>query len=210
MFMDITQDETNQQYNTRQHYDILQELGDCYCSEGDYEHAKIYYEKAAVLEPDEPSPYVGLGVVALQNNQLEDACAAFNVACRLDATCAKAYAGLGMAAQQKNDYKRAFDMYLKSLELDGENLIGLLGLFQTSCQMGSFGQVTHYLELYLDMHPGDTSVMYPLAALYMKDGKIEASKNILHDILVLDPGNTDAVNLLEEIEHNLAATQQVS
>ena len=114
-----------------------------------------------------------------------------------------------MAAQQKNDYLCAFEMYLKALELDGENMIALLGLFQTSCQMGSFEQVTRYLELYLGMHPGDTSVMYPLAALYVKDGKMEASKTVLQNILVLEPGNTDAANLLEEIEHNLAQSQQI-
>jgi len=207
--MDVTRKDINQQHDSTQHYEILQELGDCYCSMGDYSRAKQYYENAAILGPDEASPYVGLGVVALQNNELEDARMAFQVACRLDSTCAKAYAGLGMAAQQKNDYRYAFDMYLKSLELDSENLIGLLGLFQTSCQMGSFEQVTHYLKMYLDMHPGDTSVMYPLAALYMRDGKIEESQCILRDILILDPDNKDAANLLEEIEHNLAQAQSV-
>lgn len=206
--MEITPN-NNEQHDSTQHFEILQELGDCYCSVGDYERAKQYYEKAAVLGPDEASPYVGLGVVALQNNQFDDAVIAFHVACRLDAKCAKAYSGLGMVAQQNNDYRRAFDMYLKSLELDSENMIALLGLFQTSCQMGSFGQVTHYLELYLDMHPGDTSVMYPLAALYMKDGKMDASQNILRDILVLEPDNKDAANLLEEIEHNLAQIPNV-
>jgi tetratricopeptide (TPR) repeat protein len=204
--MEITPDNM-EQHDSTQHYDILQELGDCYCSVGDYERARQYYERAAVLGPDEAAPYVGLGVVALQNNQLEDAITAFQVASRLDTKCAKAYAGLGMAAQQNNDYRRAFDMYLKSLELDSENMIGLLGLFQTSCQMGSFEHVTHYLELYLEMHPGDTSVMYPLAALYMKDGKIMGSQNILRDILVLDPNNTEAANLLEEIEHSIAQAQ---
>ena len=205
--MDITPNNI-EQHDSTQHYEILQELGDCYCSTGDYVRARQYYEKAAVLGPDEAAPYVGLGVVALQNNQLEDAITAFHVACRLDMNCSKAYAGLGMAAQQKNDFRHAFNMYLKSLELDSENMLGLLGLFQTSCQMGSFEQVTHYLELYLDMHPGDTSVMYPLAALYMKDGKVEASQNILRDILVLDPNNSDAANLLEEIEHNLAHSRK--
>ena len=206
--MEITPN-SNEQHDSTQHYEILQELGDCYCSLGDYERAKQCYEKAAVLGPDEAVPYIGLGVVALQNNQLDDAITAFHVACRLDAKCAKAYAGLGMAAQQKNDYHCAFEMYLKALELDGENMIALLGLFQTSCQMGSFEQVTRYLELYLGMHPGDTSVMYPLAALYVKDGKMEASKTVLQNILVLEPGNTDAANLLEEIEHNLAQSQQI-
>jgi len=180
--MDITQNNIDEQHDSTQHYEVLQELGDCYTSVGNYTQAQQCYEKAAVLSPDEAGPYVGLGVVALQKNLLDDAEIAFRVACRLDANCAKAYAGLAMVAQQRADYKQAFEMYLKSLELDTDNLIALLGLFQTSCQMGSFSKVIHYLETYLNMHPGDTSVMFPLAALYMKDGKLEESKKILLDI----------------------------
>jgi len=111
-------------------------------------------------------------------------------------------------AQQRADYKQAFEMYLKSLELDSDNLIAILGLFQTSCQMGSFAKITHYLELYLNMHPGDTSVMFPLAALYMKDGRLEQSKTTLLDLLSLNPNNSDAANLLEEVEHSLAQIKQ--
>jgi tetratricopeptide (TPR) repeat protein len=206
--MDITQNDVDQQHDSTQHYEALQEMADCYVSVGNYEQAQKYYEKAAVLSPDAPDPYIGFGVVALQNNQLDDAEIAFKIACRLDADCAKAYAGLGMAAQQKSDYKQAFEMFLKSLELDTENLISLLGLFQVSCQMGSFAQITHYLEVYLDMHPGDTSVMFPLAALYMKDGRFEESKKVLLDVLTLDENHKDAANLLEEVEHSLAQENQ--
>ena len=206
--MDITHNNVDQQHDSTRHYEALQEMGDCYASVGNYKLAQKYYEKTAVMEPDAPDPYVGLGVVALQNNQLDDAEIAFKVACRLDSNCAKAYAGLGLTAQQRTDYKQAFEMYLKSLELDTENLIALLGLFQTSCQMGSFAQVTHYLEVYLNMHPGDTSVMFPLAALYMKDGKFEESKKVLLDVLTLDKNHKDAANLLEEVEHSLAQENQ--
>ena len=206
--MDITHNNVDQQHDSTQHYEALQEMGDCYASVGNYKQAQKYYEKAAVLEPDAPDPYVGLGVVALQNNQLDDAEIAFKIACRLDSNCAKAYAGLGLTAQQKTDYKQAFEMYLKSLELDTENLIALLGLFQASCQMGSFAQVTHYLDIYLNMHPGDTSVMFPLAALYMKDGRFEESKKVLLNILALDESHKDAANLLEEVEHSLAQESQ--
>jgi tetratricopeptide (TPR) repeat protein len=202
--MDITHNNVDEQHDSTQHYEVLQELGDCYTSIGDYEQAQQYYEKAAVLSPDEPGPYVGLGVVALQKNLLDDAEIAFRVACRLDVDCAKAYTGFAMIAQQKADYKHAFEMYLKSLELNTDNLIALLGLFQTSCQMGSFAKVIHYLKVYLNMHPGDTSVMFPLAALYMKDGNFEESKKILMDLLTLDANHKDAANLLEEVEHNLA------
>ena len=206
--MDITHNNVDQQQDSSQHYETLQEMGDCYASVGNYKQAQKYYEKAAVLSPDAAAPYVGLGVVALQNNQLDDAEIAFKVACRLEAKCAKAYAGLGLTAQQRTDYKQAFEMYLKCLELDTENLIALLGLFQASCQMGSFAQVTHYLEVYLKMHPGDTSVMFPLAALYMKDGRFEESRKVLLDVLALDGNHKDASNLLEEVEHSLAQKNQ--
>jgi len=207
-FYNKSQNENSQQDDTTQHYEALQELGDCYNSVGNYIQAQQSYEKAATLAPDESGPYVGLGVVALQKNLLDDAEIAFRVACRLDCNCAKAYAGLAMVAQQRADYEKAFKMYLKSLELDSNNLIALLGLFQTSCQMGTFAKVTYYLEVYLNMHPGDTSVMFPLAALYMKDGRYEQSKKLLVDLLVLDPDNADAANLLEEVEHNLAKARQ--
>ncbi len=207
-FYNNSQNESHQQDDVTQRYEVLQELGDCYNSVGNYTQAQQSYEKAATLAPDEPGPYVGLGVVALQRNLLDDAEIAFRVACRLDNNCARAYAGLAMVAQQRADYEQAFKMYLKSLELDSENLIALLGLFQTSCQMGTFAKVIYYLEVYLNMHPGDTSVMFPLAALYMKDGRFDLSKELLMDLLVLDPDNKDATNLLEEVEHNLAQKRQ--
>ncbi len=201
--MDITQNNIDQQHDSTQHYEVLQELGDCYASVGDYVKAQKYYERAAILAPDEAGPYVGLGVVALHENLHDDAETAFKIACRLDKNCAKAYAGLGMTAQQRADYKQASEMFLKCLELDTDNLIALLGLFQTSCQMGSFEKVTYYLEVYLNMHPGDVSVMFPLAALYLKDGRLEESRKVLLDLLTLDSCHKDAANLLEEVEHSL-------
>ena len=195
--------------DTTQHYTALQELGDCYACVGEYEQTQQCYEKAAGLEPDEPWPYVGLGVVALQSGQVEDAEIAFRVACRLDRKCSRAYAGLAMVAQEEEDHKKAFEMYLKCLELDTDNLTALLGLFQASCQMGSFAQVIHYLEVYLEMHPGDVSVMFSLAALYTREGRFEHSMEMLQSILALDPENSDAANLMEEVQHSLAGSRQV-
>jgi len=186
-----------------QHYDVLRELGDCHTSVGNYSEAQRYYEKAAALEPDEAGPYVGLGVAALQVSKLEDAEIAFRVACRLDPKCAKAYTGLAMVAQQRGECSQSFDFYMRSLELDTDNITALLGLFQVSCTMGSFAKVTHYLEVYLQMHPGDKSVMFALAALYLKDGRTEQSKGMLLDLLALEPMNQDASSLLEEVEHML-------
>lgn len=207
--MDVSQKNITEENDSTQHYEVLQELGDCYTSVGSYAKAQQCYEKAAELGPDEAGPYVGLGVLALQKNLLDDADIAFRVACRLDTHCARAYAGIAMVAQEKGHFKEAFESYLKCLELDTDNLTALLGLFQTSCQMGSFAQVIHYLELYLNMHPGDTSVMFSLAALYMKDGRLARAQRILQDVLIFEPDNREAANLLEEVEHGLAQTREM-
>ncbi|MHC4126364.1 MAG: tetratricopeptide repeat protein [Planctomycetota bacterium] len=207
--MDITENKNIEQNNVRQRYEVLLELGDCYTSVGNLEQAKSCYEKATSLGPDEAGPYVGLGVIALQNELLEDAEVAFRVACRLDRNCSKAYAGLAMVEQQRGNDKQAFEMYLKCLDIDTENLTALLGLFQTCCHMGSFAKIIHYLEEYLNRHPGDISVMFTLSALYMKEKRLDKSKILLLDILSLDSENKDAANLLEEVEHNLAQTKQL-
>jgi hypothetical protein len=46
--------------------------------------------------------------------------------------------------------------------------------------------------------------MFALAALYLKDGRPAESRNMLLDLLALEPTNEDATNLLEEVDHCLA------
>ena len=188
----------------QQHFEVVQELGDCHTQLGEYEQARDCYEQAALLEPDEAGPYVGTGVIALQQGKLDDADIAFRVAIRLDPCSSRAYAGQAMIQQQKGRMQEAFDSYLRCLDIDTDNMTALLGLFQVSCQMGSFGRVIDYLNTYLKMHPSDVSVMFCLATLYMKDQQIVQAEQLLRDILTVEPQNTDAQNLLEEAEHILA------
>ena len=189
-----------------QHYEVLKELGDCYTSLAEYSRAKEQYEQAAQIAPDEAMPYVGLGVIEFQQGKLDDAELAFKVAKRLDPACSRAFCGLAMIQQQRANYSQALELYLKCLELDSENLTALLGLFQTSIQMGSFSKVIHYLELYLNSHPADLAVMFCLATLYDRDRRLHDARKLLLDILAFTPENTDAANLLEEVEHKLASS----
>lgn len=190
-----------------QHYQAMKELGDCYTALLDFDQARECYRQAATLAPDAPGPYVGLGVIAIQAEQLQDARAAFEVARKLDANCAEAYGGLAMIHQQQKDHQAAFEMYLRCLELDIDNLVALLGLFQTSCQMGTFCKIIHYLEAYLDRHPGDTSVLFCLASLYAKEGRLDEARQSLQTVLILEPDKSQAADLLTEIEQELARMQ---
>ncbi len=208
--MDKVREGGNEENGRNLYYEYLQKLGSYYTSINDFGQAQRCYEQAASLGLDEPQSYIALGVIALQKNLLDDAEIAFRVACRLDPGCAKAQTGLAMVYQQRRDYQQAFEQYMKCLELDGDNITALLGLFQTSCQMGSFGKIIFYLQEYLKIHPGDTAVLFSLAALYIKDDQLERSRQILMDVLAIDRANQDAANLLEEVEHNLAQQNQAA
>lgn len=191
-------------HGATQRYELVRDMGDCYTQLGDYEQARQCYQQAATLAPDEAAPYLGTGVIALQQGRLEDAELAFRVALRLDRQSGRAWAGLAMIRQQTGALQEAFDAYLRCLDLDSDNLTALLGLFQVSCQMGSFGRVIEYLRVYLDLHPADTAVMFCLATLYVKERKPQQARRLLMDILIFEPDNADARNLLEEVEHQLA------
>ncbi len=185
-------------------FDTLQELGDRYALVGNDERAHRCNERAASRRPDAAEPYVGMGTVLLSQSQLSDAELSFRVARRLDFRCSAAYSGLALVFQKRGNYERAFEMFLKSLELDSDNLEALLGLFQSSCQLGSFAKVIYYLELYLQLHPNDTSVMFSLAAFYVKEDNFVNARRMLLEILHRYPSDVDACDLLEEVQHRLS------
>lgn len=187
-----------------QHYEVLKELGDCHASLGNYDRARQCYEEAALLAPKKPGPIIGLGVVGIQTGGLDQAERAFHQALEIDPECGEAYGGLAMIYQRRRDYSRAFDMYLACLNKDVDNLVALFGLFQTSCQMGSFAKVIHYLEVYLGLHPDDTSVLFCLATLYARDGRLCDAAQALETVLALESDNADAAGLLNDIHRKQA------
>ena len=182
-----------------QHYNIIKELADCYAISGQLEQAADHYKLAAELAEDKPDPHVGLGTVAIQAGMFEQAEDEFKRARRIDPSCAEAYGGLAMVYQRIRDYPAAIEMYLKCMELDTDNLVALLGLFQTSCKLGTFEKIIHYLEIYLNKHPGDTAVMFCLASLYAREDRLEDAREILLNLLALEPDKSQAVELLEQI-----------
>ncbi|MFP4107174.1 MAG: tetratricopeptide repeat protein [Phycisphaerae bacterium] len=189
-----------------QHYRILKETADCHAALGQPERAEDFYRQAAAIQPELPDAHVGLAVLYLQTERHEESEQAFRAAVQLEPRCAEALAGLAMIHQRNGNATAAFEMYLKCLELDTDNLVALLGLFQTSCEMGSFAKIIHYLEIYLERHPGDTSVLFCLATLQAREGQLEQAHSRLLDVLALEPDKAEAIELLQQVEDALPAT----
>ncbi len=136
--------------------------------------------------------HVDLGASALGEGRTQEAAAAFEKACALKGDCFRAACGLAEVYRQGDDFPRAFQAYLKCLDLDGTSLPALLGLFQTSLASGSLAAVRQYLELNLEVTPGDTAIMFCLASLYLRHNRLEDAKKVLTDLLILDPAYRQA------------------
>ncbi len=188
---------------TRNHYTILKQLADCHAAVGDCPQAERHYRAAAALSPEHAEPYIGLGTLALQQRQVDRAEQFFQTARRREPDCGGAYGGLAMVHQHRLEHAEAFEMYLKCLELDGDNLVALLGLFQTSCRMGSFSKLIHYLEVFLERHPADTSVLFCLATLQARQGLPEQTQQNILKVHALEPDKQQAAELLGELEDAL-------
>lgn len=199
----VQQNELDEYRQQRRAYEELKEMADCYIAVENYAQAQRCYRQAAVLGPNEAGPFMGLGVVAMQNNQYDEAMRAFQTASTIKPDCSEAFSGMAMIHQEQGRYPQAFEMYLKCLELDSDNMLGLLGLFQSSCQMGTFLKIIHYLELYLDGHPSDHSVLFCLGTLYAREGMLIRAKQALLTVLASDDDKIEARKLLEEVDCKL-------
>jgi tetratricopeptide (TPR) repeat protein len=182
------------------HYQIFTQLADCYAALNDYQNSENYYHTAVTLVSDRAEAYLGLGTLAMRRQQFDRARAFFQMAGDFHPDCSEAYGGLAMVHQHRKEYDKAFDMYLKCLELDTDNLVALLGLFQTSCEMENFSKIIHYLEIYLEGHPSDTSVLFCLASLYAKEGRFADATEAVAKVLVLEPNKPEAAELLAELK----------
>jgi len=186
------------------HSSILIQMGDCYAVSSDNELAERHYRAASALSPALAAPYVGLGAMALQVGQFEQALQFFETAAELQPDCGEAYGGLAIIHQKRQDYSAAFEMHLKCLELDTDNLVALLGLFQASCEMGTFSKIIHYLEVYLTRNSTDTSVLFCLATLYAREGRLSEARRVTLQILAQEPEMEGAANLLAKLNDTLA------
>ncbi|MCY2931664.1 MAG: tetratricopeptide repeat protein [Planctomycetota bacterium] len=183
------------------HYDRLKDMGDCCTVAGDLGQAQHHYSQAIECQPERAEAYVGLGAVALAQARPRDAKRHFQLAVALNARCPEAYAGLALIYHDEQDYRAAFDMYLRCLDLNGDHLLALLGLFQVSCQMGTFEQIIRYLKLYLQHHGDDVAVLFCLATLHARGGALKAAREVALRVLALDPAHSEAIALLHRIQH---------
>jgi len=173
----------------------------------DYEQASKDYAEVCRLEPLNPRPFIGLGVLALRVNDFENAQTAFETACRLDPASPKALCGLAAAHHLQARPQMAAAMYRRCLELDEDNLTALLGLLEIANDTKQFDTLPPLLRQYISRHPDDVAVRLCLAAAYLNQNLPAPAHKVLLEILTINHQNAAASAIIEEFENIRLNTQ---
>jgi len=180
----------------------LRQCADTYLDDGRLSLARQSYLQALKLTENNQSwPYIGLGVIGLELNDLDEAEMAFIAASQCEDICTQAYCGLARVYQLRGLFEDAEAVYDTALKIEPGNLVTITGLFRLCRQSGKFEAIVDCLGRYLKRHPDDIQMMLCLASLYYgKADKPNLAVVLAERVLELDPGNRDATLILDCID----------
>ena len=179
-------------------YEINKELGECYLFMGELDKAESYYHKAAGSNGVHPDPYLGLATIAVQRGDLDQALAMYQKAEDI-ASSDKSLAGIALVSAQQGQEAKAFDLYLKALTVNPENIVALFGLVQVSHVLGRTAEAIAPLAQFLELNPGKTEVRYALSGCLAACGRKDEAREHLGMLLETDPSNASAAELLAQL-----------
>jgi tetratricopeptide (TPR) repeat protein len=180
--------------------EILARLGNCFMQLQDPSNAEHNYKKSLELNSDGYVAGVGLGVLELQLNKLNDSIKRFTVLSEKYPDSDKVFSGLGMAYKESRNIKKSIDSFNMALSINIENKSAMSNLLELSYNQNSFDLVEMAMKKYLKINPANTDILIGLAGILFKTNRIDDSRDILSKILEINPIHEDAKDMFNQIE----------
>ena len=174
--------------------------GECLGSIGQTLEADLEF---AATETDPLYGYralTGRGAIAAWLQRWHEAAAFFKRAVMIKPDHDAALAGLGICASNTSSAQTAWDWYIKALEVNCENMQALLGVVQLGFSLNKLPEMEAAILKFLDYNPVNLSLMYSLAGCYYRQGKTVEAEGECRKILLFEPENVFALELLEKIK----------
>ncbi len=161
---------------------------DIYSSEGRTEKAIETYQNALELAPYR---------INLKTKIIE-----LYIKIGLYGEAVKQYLELAHDYLYKDDLEKAKGYFLNAIEIDRQNIPGLLGLSEIAEKNDDLDEAIVYLKNALNVAPDNNKVLLRYSELLIKKNMIDEAKEILIRMLKLYPFNTEAKRLLGNIYLN--------
>lgn len=179
--------------------EILRLVGDCFTKLGDAKSGHEAYEKAIALHPKHAKAYIGLGTIALMQQENNQAIILFQKAVGFSPSDDMANLGLGLAFQGLEEFHEAEKWILKALTLNPVSTFGIYTLMSIAGRTKRYEHTRDALERYLQLVPQDANMMYALAGIYFGAGRRDDASKLVDSILAGNPQDSRALDLKNQL-----------
>ena len=186
---------------------LIVEMGDCFANLARLSEASVIYDEIIAYHPVNVKALLGRGVVALMQNDFNNAELLFSRAGSVEPNNSKVLCGLGMARFGQGRQSEAFELFKQTLEVDPENITALHELTKASYVLERYDEASHYTQRYLMYHPHETDFLFSLAGLYYKQGSFREAMDTLERLLIISPGYEGAAELMVKAQGESASSR---
>jgi glycosyltransferase involved in cell wall biosynthesis/Tfp pilus assembly protein PilF len=177
--------------------------------DGDLGAAALIYERVLNENPACARALCGKGALIADAQRWPEAKALFEEALRVEPGYDVALAGLGLCAMVGNQEETAFDFFMQAAKRNPENHRAIFGVLQLGYPLRRFGEIENLLNAYLELHPASIDMLYSLAGVLFKQGKVSQARLEVEKILLFEPQNERALELQKIILDQQIASNPV-
>lgn len=185
-------------------FETWQLLGNCMARLNRAEEAERAYLNAAESDGTSERPFLGLGSVAMLQENWTAAQYGFLAALSRNPQTMRAEFGLGISLAARNRHDEAIKHFKKVLSNEPHNSEAAYYLYRSSMVMGAPQQAITALAQYLEANPTDTDFWFHLAGALWKAGSFDEAIETCRRVLDMNPEYPGAESTLRFMEQHVA------
>jgi tetratricopeptide (TPR) repeat protein len=196
--------------STRQtpYVQALQELGNLYYDQANYDKAAAVYRKILTFRPDDLTAHYNLATILIRGREVELAKEHLSRVVETDETWLDAALNYGLTARLLGQYEEAEKEYQGILESIPNSMDALIGLGLIHSAREEKEKAAQFFNQAKDQHSERSEPYYYLGQLALEEGKDVEAQSMFERCLLLDPGNEYAAMSMVEIDFRKGQWEQ--
>ncbi|MBU1638474.1 glycosyltransferase [bacterium] len=185
-------------------FEAWQTLGNCYARLNQAEEAEKAYLEAVRLNDNSERPYLGLGSVAMLQQNWIAAQYGFMAALAKNPKTTRGEFGIGISLAARNKHEEALDHFKSVMDAEPDNVEALFYLYRSAMESDNPLKALDPLEKYVLSHPNDKEFLYHFCGVLWKLGELTRAMEVCEQILEIDPEYSAAREAYEHMRNTIA------
>ncbi|MCL4304969.1 glycosyltransferase [bacterium] len=186
-------------------FESWQLLGNCMTRLNKAEEAERAYLRAANANRNSERPFLGLGSVAMLQENWTAAQYGFLAALSKKPDAMRAEFGLGVSMLARSQFADALQHFVRVVDAEPGNAEAVFYLYRSAMEAGTPQAAIGPLSRYLENYPADAEFWFHLTGALWKNGSLDDAVEACQKVLELAPEHADAQKTLEYMTANLSA-----